>query len=236
MIRKVSREKGNPKWGVEISWHGHSCFSLRDSTGRTVVIDPYDETVGLERLQLKADALLITHNHFDHNFFRGVKPRLLDLDIVQSSGAANVASDLLVYGIESDHDAEKGRIHGPNLIYIFTLAGLRCVHLGDIGQNDFTDFQKKLMGPVDVLFIPVGGVTTWDAEQAKKAVDELQPMAVFPMHYGNVRFYRFDPLQKFTDLFSPSQVIVTNSNSIKIKESERTNAPNIYILTPLSQN
>src|SRR3954464_352908 len=81
-VKKLSPEVGNPKWGLEVTWHGQSCFTLRDSVERTVVIDPFDDTVGYGRINLFADALLITHNHFDHNFRHAVKPRLKDLDIV----------------------------------------------------------------------------------------------------------------------------------------------------------
>jgi L-ascorbate metabolism protein UlaG (beta-lactamase superfamily) len=39
------------------------------------------------------------------------------------------------------------------------------------------------IGKIDVLFIPVGGHFTIDARAAKKLVDKINPVIVFPMHY-----------------------------------------------------
>jgi len=92
-VKPLPLEMGNPKWGLEVTWHGHSCFTLEDSVGRTLVIDPFDETVGYGRIKLLADALLITHHHFDHDNRRAVKPRLKDLDVVDSTGHALALGD-----------------------------------------------------------------------------------------------------------------------------------------------
>jgi L-ascorbate metabolism protein UlaG (beta-lactamase superfamily) len=235
-VKKLSTEPGNPKWGLDVMWHGHSCFTLTDSTDRTIVIDPFDETVGYGRLKLFSDAVLVTHNHFDHNFRQGVKPRLRDLDQMQSTGTTTVAGGVQVTGVHSDHDEEGGEINGPNNIYLFVMGGLRCVHLGDLGTPVLTDFQKKMIGKVDVLFIPVGGVTTLDAEEAKHVVDELKPSIVFPMHYGNLRFFRFDPVEKFTALFQPGQVRKLSDTHVRLHETDLTDTPVVYILNPTTKN
>ncbi len=227
---------GNPKWGLEVTWHGHSCFTLKDSVGRTLVIDPFDETVGYGRLFLRADALLVTHRHFDHAFVRAVRPRLNDFQLLESTGTTSVASGLLVTGLTSFHDNESGQIHGSNLIYTFVMGGLRCLHVGDLGQKGLTPYQKKMIGVVDVLFVPVGGQTTLDGIQAKALVDELKPGMVFPMHYGDVRFYKFDPVEKFTALFPANRIIKVNETNVRVKELERTAEPMIYILKSTPTN
>ena len=47
------------------------------------------------------------------------------------------------------HDKEGGQINGPNIIYLFVIGGLRCVHMGDVGTPVLTDFDKKMIGKVD---------------------------------------------------------------------------------------
>lgn len=235
-VKKLSFDLGNPKWGLDVTWHGHSCFTLEDSVGRTVVIDPFDETVGYGRINLRADALFITHNHFDHNNRRAVKPRLQDIDLAFSTGTATVASGLQVTGLPAAHDKEEGQINGPNSIYIFVMGGLRCVHLGDIGTPVLTDFQKKMIGKVDVLFVPVGGITTTDAAEAKKLVDELNPSVVFPMHYGDIRFFRLRSIEEFTQLFSVDQIRNLNDAHVRVRESDLTDKPVVYILTATPKN
>jgi len=211
---------GDPRWGLEVTWHGHSCFSLKDSLGRVVVIDPFDETVGYDSLSLRGDALLVTHRHFDHNYKRGVRSRRKSIDLVESSGPVTVAGDLTIFGISSDHDAEGGEIHGKNIIYKFRMGGLRVVHLGDLGQTKFTPYQLSAIGTVDVLFISVGGFTTLGPKEAKKVVDKINPAIVFPMHYGNIRLHKFADVKEFTDLFPTNQVqnLPTSRARFKIED------------------
>lgn len=234
--KPIPSQPGTAEWGLDVTWHGHSCFTLRDSIGRTVVIDPFDDTVGYGRLTLRADALLTTHSHFDHNEKNVVRPRLRDVELVESTGAIAVAGGLTVAGVESNHDNEGGGLHGKNRIYFFIMGGLRVVHLGDLGQDQLTRLQKSALGAVDVLFIPVGGVTTLDAAQAKKIVKELKPRFVFPMHYGDIRFYKLDPVEDFLKLFPESSVSAQKESSIRVRLSEATDDPRIITLTPVTRN
>ncbi len=229
-------EDGNPKWGVDITWHGHSCFTLRDSLGRTIVIDPFDETVGYGQLSLRADAVLVSHHHFDHDNLRAVRARLRSLDYMESTGTLSVAVGINVTGIASSHDNEGGGVHGPNVIYKFTLGGLNIVHLGDLGQDVLTSAQLKQIGPVDVLFVPVGGVTSLDANQAKNVVEQLRPRAVFPMHYGDIRFYRLAPVAAFMSLFDEADRRVLEEPTVRLRQSELLQKPVVYKLTSIQTN
>ena len=235
-VKKLPPEVGNAKFGVDITWHGHSCFTVADSIGRTVVIDPFDATVGYGVLKLSADALLITHRHFDHDNRAAVHGRAGNLELVESTGTSTVASGLVVTGIPSAHDAEQGQVNGPNTMYLFQMGGLRCLHVGDLGTGKLTDFQRKMIGAVDVLFIPMGGVSTINGKQARKIVDELRPGAVFPMHYGDIRFFKLDPIESFTALFPAEQVKWTDSSTVRVRFSDLTDRPIVYILSPQNHN
>lgn len=151
-IKSVPTKMGDPEWGVEVISHGHSCFSLSDDTGRTIVIDPYDETVGYGRLKLYGHALFITHDHFDHDYRKAVLPLGGALDVVETSGTYSVAGGMSVTAIPSFHDDEQGEIYGPNLIFTFMMAGLRIVHLGDLGQTELDNRTLATIGEPDILF------------------------------------------------------------------------------------
>jgi L-ascorbate metabolism protein UlaG (beta-lactamase superfamily) len=43
---------------------------------------------------------------------------------------------------------------GPNTIFVFSLDGVRVVHVGDFGQSKLRDEQTEAIGTVDLLFIP----------------------------------------------------------------------------------
>jgi L-ascorbate metabolism protein UlaG (beta-lactamase superfamily) len=225
VFRRVIPGAGNPAVrGVEVTWHGHSCFSFRDGSGRVVVIDPYDESVGYQPLKLTADALLITHDHFDHNNAKAVWPvGRQSLRIVDSTGTVQVGG-LEFQGLQADHDNQGGIINGPTLIFIWTMGGLKIAHLGDMGQKSLTPVQKQVLQGVDVLFVPIGGFVTLDAIHAYKIVQEIAPRVVIPMHYGRpeVRFYPLDPVDPFLKLFPPEQVHRFKGATIRFTKSDLT--------------
>ncbi len=196
--RPLVKGPGDPDAGVTIAWLGHSCFSIQDSARRVFLIDPFDDTIGYDFRWTKADAVLITHEHFDHDNLRHVVTQT----VLRSTGVNTVAG-IEVTGILADHDDEGGRKNGTTRMYALTLGGLRLAHLGDIGQRALRPDQREALRGVDVLFIPVGGKTTVDAAGARALVEDIRPRVVVPMHYGNarVRFFGFEPLGGFLKLF-----------------------------------
>ena len=90
--------------------------------------------------------------------------------------------DIPILGVATWHDEEEGRKRGQNIVFRFEVDGLRLCHLGDLGQS-LDDSQAEKIGPVDILFIPVGGTFTLDADMAWKVVKKLKPGVVVPMHF-----------------------------------------------------
>ena len=60
---------------MKIQFLGHSCFKLTESTGTTVITDPYQD-IGYELPDgLTADAVTVSHDHYDHNNVAAVKTK-----------------------------------------------------------------------------------------------------------------------------------------------------------------
>lgn len=155
----------------------HSCFEVEGSA--TVVIDPHDgRSIGVKPPSLKADLVLITHDHFDHNAIRVVKGDYLMLKDVAPKRVKSVS----VRGITAFHDDVQGEKRGRMNIFQFTMDGIRFCHLGDLGHL-LTDKQVQEIGQVDVLFVPVGGVFTIDGAQAQELVRRMSPKVAIPMHF-----------------------------------------------------
>ena len=87
------------------------------------------------------------------------------------------------YPAVPEHDEEAGTSRGPNTIFVFTLGGVRVCHFGDFGQTALRPEQREAIGPVDLLFLPVGGGPTIGADQAAEITRTLDPRWVVPMHY-----------------------------------------------------
>jgi len=167
---------------MEITWYGHACFRLRDK-GATVVTDPYDQSVGYALPRVRADIVTVSHNHADHNYASGIKgtPKVVD-----GPGEYEIKG-VFITGIATFHDRKKGAQRGRNTVFLFEFDGLTICHLGDLGHVP-TQAQVEALSDVDILLIPVGGVSTIAASQAAEVVSLLEPKIVIPMHYKTKAF------------------------------------------------
>lgn len=187
---------------MKLIWHGHSSFTLTSNDG-TLVFDPFENgsVPGLKDLDLTADKVLCSHQHFDHNAIQHVK-------------LSGKSPQFKITSLATFHDDKRGTLRGDNTVYIIETEGMKLAHLGDLG--DIFECLNKLKG-IDVILIPVGGHYTIDAKQAKKVVDLIQPRIVIPMHYRSATF-GFDvlsPLEDFTDLCD--HVVYYKTNEIEIE-------------------
>ncbi len=162
---------------MKLIWHGHSCFEVRDSI--TIVMDPHDgKSIGIKPPMVKADVVLITHDHFDHNCVRIVKG---EPAVMRDSGEKSLRG-IKITGIQTYHDQEGGAKRGRNIIYRFEIDGVKFCHCGDLGHV-LTEEQIRAIGPIDILFVPVGGVFTIDGKEARALVSKLKPKIAVPMHF-----------------------------------------------------
>jgi len=162
---------------MDISWLGHSCFKIRGSNA-VVITDPYSPSLGYSLGTPTARIVTVSHQHSGHSYVRGIggEPRL-----VIRPGEYEI-SDVLIIGIATSHDADRGRERGENTVYLMEVDEISICHLGDLGHA-LTAEQVEEIGNVDVLLLPVGGVSTINASVAAEVVRQLEPKAVIPMHY-----------------------------------------------------
>lgn len=163
---------------MKIRYLGHSSFLLTESTGTAVVCDPYGEEVGFRMPQVSADAVTVSHHHYDHDNIKAVGGNPVVLDREQGYELPGVD----INAVKSFHDDNQGALRGENVIFKFRMDGLDVCHLGDLGEECSPELIESIL-PVNVLMIPVGGNYTIDAAMAKEYVDRIMPDVVIPMHY-----------------------------------------------------
>ena len=163
---------------MKIKYLGHSSFLLTESTGTAIVTDPYDSSIGYSMPQVSADAVTVSHHHYDHDNVKAVGGNPVILDKEQGYELPGV----VINAVKSCHDDQGGALRGENVIFKFRMAGLDVCHLGDLGEECSPELIEAIL-PVNVLLIPVGGNYTIDAKMAKEYVDRLMPDVVIPMHY-----------------------------------------------------
>jgi L-ascorbate metabolism protein UlaG (beta-lactamase superfamily) len=177
---------------MEITWLGHSCFRLRGKDA-TLVMDPLGKETGYSMSRPTADIITVSHDHEGHNNVSGVagSPRAL-----QGPGEFEVAG-VLIKGVRTYHDSDKGRKLGKNVAYVVELDDVRICHLGDIGHVP-TPEQVEEMSGVHILLTPVGGTNTIDAAAAAETISLIEPKLVIPMHYQTpAEKAELEPLDRF---------------------------------------
>ena len=186
---------------MEITWMGHSCFIIKGK-GATLVTDPYDESIGFTLGKLKASVVTSSHPHPGHGFTTGVED---GAKIVKGPGEYEVAG-VFITGIPTFHDDEKGASRGKNTVYLMEVDGISICHLGDLGHV-LTAEQIEEIDDVDVLLLPVGGVSTVDASMAAEVIRQLEPKAVVPMHYKTPVLNReLEPVENFLKEMGMEQI------------------------------
>lgn len=163
---------------MTITWFGQSCFRIECKEG-SVLIDPFDKTVGLKVPRVKDDLILVTHPHYDHNNLEGVEGETF---VISNPGEYEIKG-IHVQGISSFHDKAQGEERGMNTIYRIKAEDMVVCHMGDFGEGKLSDEQVEAIGDIDILMVPVGGHFTIDAKEAVEVISQIEPKVIIPMHY-----------------------------------------------------
>ena len=201
---------------AKINWAGQSCFQISVSNSRDhtadIVIDPFDEAIGLKVPSFSADILLVTHSHSDHNNIKAVKGAPF---IISGPGEYEV-KEVFIKGIPSFHDDSEGKERGVNTIYTISAEGLIFCHLGDLGQKQLTDEQLEKIGNVDILMIPVGGQFTISSQEAQRIISQIEPKIVIPMHYELPKLkIKLEDVGKFLKIMGKNSIVPQDKFTVK---------------------
>lgn len=186
---------------MDITWLGHSCFRMKGKEV-TLITDPFQEEIGYSWVSQTANIVTVSHSHVGHNNAAGVDggPK-----VISRPGEYEV-SGVFIVGVPGFHDSEQGANRGRNISYLIDMEEIRFCHLGDIGYVPSAR-QAEELSRLDLLFLPVGGVSTIDSKAAAEIVRLLNPRVVVPMHYRTEAVSWLEPLERFTTQMGLKEVI-----------------------------
>jgi len=210
---------------LKIRWHGHACFEITNET--TLVTDPHDgKSIGIPAPNVTGDIILVSHDHYDHNSVKSVEKE--KSTVITDEKKRNI-SNISIQGYKSFHDESHGEKRGENIIYKFIIDDITFCHLGDLGHELDEDIIQEI-GKIDILFIPIGGTFTIDADTAWKVIDKIKPCITIPMHYkiGGLSL----PIAGIEPFLEKNKLKVLRvGNEIEIEKDDLPTEPEIWIFT-----
>lgn len=214
-----------------ITSYGLSCFKITAGE-RTIAFDPPSRKSKLKSPYFQTDMVLISHDHDDHNGKEVLHGKDNALPFIIDGPGEYEYKDISVIGISSFHDDAEGKKEGKNTIYRILFEDIILVHLGDFGEKTLPNTIKEKLGEVDVLFVPIGGETVLDAEQAAKIAHAIEPRIIIPMHYdADNPKKKKDALKAFFDEMGISEAKPDAKFTFKKKELP-VDETNIIVLEP----
>lgn len=171
---------------MELTWYGRTCVRLK---GRDAVVvnDPYPSIVGPTGRGITGDVITFSHPDDAGLGKKPVKvsrdggtaiPTSLEPAFVLDGPGEYEVHDVLLTGVRTYRDAERGGKRGKQTAFVTELDGLHTIHLGDIG-HEFNEDKLTDIGPVDIVCVPIGGALSPTAAAA--LVAQLDPKIVIPM-------------------------------------------------------
>ena len=124
-----------------------------------------------------------------------------------------------------------GRDPDANALYLFTLGGIRVLHMGDIGNPVSPAHLDALRGNVDLLFALAGAHATIALDDLDAAIAVIQPRAIIPMHYYSPRgVLNILPVDDFLARYPSGSVTRLGRSRLELTPGSLPVALHIYVL------
>lgn len=207
---------------LSVQWLGHTCF-LFTGDGRRILVNPFRTigcTAGYRAPRVAADLVMISSRLLDEGSLEGLPgdPRLL-----YEPGVYEF-QNMQVQGIRTPHDRQGGRRFGTNVVWRWNQGGINILHLGGAAAPIELE-QQILIGRPDLVLIPVGGgPKAYTPQEARQAMQVLNPKMVIPTHYrtqaADAAACDIVPLEEFLALVDGIPVSRVNGDTTTIRPSD----------------
>lgn len=163
-----------------MTYIGHASIKIVTKEGKVIYIDPSYEGDYSD----KADFILVTHEHEDHNKVDKCTKDDNTVIIRSKDALQNGEYKTFEYGdikIEATPSGGNKNHSVTNCVgYIVTVDGINIFHAGDTSKNDKTESIKG--HDIDYAMYPIDGTYNMDAKEATEVADLIGAKKNIPIH------------------------------------------------------
>jgi len=221
---------------MKIKFYAHACFRL-EGDGLAVITDPYTPGPGgsqFEPVDEPADIVLMSSAtdtfHSDPSHIQG-GPMIINALEIPPEGRTIKGLHLRSFDSMESLTYDYGRDPDANAMYLFTLDGLRILHLGDIGNPVAKKQLQALHGNVDIMFALTGDQPTITLDDLETAIQAIEPRVIIPMHYYHPRGrLKILPVTAFTDRQPAGSITWVGGSELTLTSETLPAERHIYVL------
>ena len=188
--------------------YGHACFKIIDDD-ISIVLDPYgtDSVPGMELPKnIKANYVLSSHEHFDHN-------ALDKVEIIPTD------KELPMVEVSLPHDKFGGAKRGMSIARIFNFSDYSICHMGDVGDPEAVLKHEELKN-IDIVLCPINGFFTISAKDAYQLQKKMGWKLLIPMHYQDAKkgtgYPDGNQIQIFKDCYQKQEMLLVGDYLLDI--------------------
>ncbi|MCD6358337.1 MAG: MBL fold metallo-hydrolase [Dehalococcoidia bacterium] len=210
---------------MDITWFGLSCFLLRSGDTR-LLTDPFNESLGYPSIKIRQAINVVTMSNQTsvNSYSKAIKKD--NPNVVDAPGEYEIKG-VFIEGIHTFHNDEQGNRLGTNTIYTIEMDGLMLCHLG-ILKHPLSSQQVQMLNHVEILMLPVGGVSTINAETAAQIVRQIEPRLVIPMHFQDDITPELEPVDHFLQEMGVKDI--TPQPKLTISKTKMPDEPQVVLL------
>jgi L-ascorbate metabolism protein UlaG (beta-lactamase superfamily) len=176
----IQKTTGQPQRIVRVDWYGQECFRIKSALGIAILTNPFASgtTDFTPPKNLAPEVILISTEKSDANNVDLVDntPHILRGSV--GVGLSN-AGGVRILGVPIFKNPESQDVDGMNVIYRWSMDGLRFCFLGELDTLP-SPADLSRIGRVDILFMPVSG-TDLTGPQRQQIIEKLAPQIIIPM-------------------------------------------------------
>jgi L-ascorbate metabolism protein UlaG (beta-lactamase superfamily) len=226
---------------MKITFYAHASFRL-EADGLAVITDPYTPGPkpgsGFDPIDEPADIVIMSSStdtfHSDPSHIRG-NPTVIDALQLPPEGTTvkgvHISPFPAMESLTFDFQGEFGRNPDANALYLFTLGGLRILHLGDTGNPIPPEHLDALRGNVDLMLALAGAHATIAYDDLDAAIKAIRPRVIIPMHYYNLRgWLQIEPVESFLSRYPDDMITRVGGSQLELTPATLPKKQHIYVL------